>query len=1001
MKLKGLVWFFAITLILISIYQLSFTWVVNSYESKMKQKATKMVTMAHPGIKGDEKDALIKTRFQRILDSTRDTKIYPLLGTTYLKCKENELNLGLDLQGGMSVTLNVDLEGVIKSLSNNPKDPQLINALNKTNAEKVNSDLDYITLFGQVFKQQNPGVNLASLFAGAGKDIKITDNDQQVLDKLQTTSKSAINQTYKILLKRIDQFGVAQPNINLDENKDIITVELAGVQDAERVRKLLQASAHLQFWEVYNIGEIEKNIEDADKSLTQYLNGTKTDTTKNINDTTANKTDTTKSTVNDHALASVIHFIGPQQDKSGKPQYFAAIANIEEKDTAKANQYLNLDVVKNSFPVNLKFLYGIEQKDEKTNRKYFELYAIKTVPGSDKAKLEGEGVEDARADYDEHGRPAIEMQMTPTGTRTWAKMTGDNVNRPIAIVLDNIVYSAPNVIGPIDGGNSEISGNFSTQEAQDLASILKIGKIDAPAKIVQEQIVGPTLGASAVHGGAIAFILSFIVIFILMLIYYNNAGWIANIALILNLLFTIGILSALGATLTAAGIAGLVLTIGMAVDTNVIIFERIKEELARGKSYPLAVHDGYRRSYAPVIDAHVTVFLTAAILFYFGLGPVLGFATTQMLGISLSLFCGILISRLVTDVYTNRQRHFKYFTTFSRKIFKHANFKFIEYRKVAYFISIFVLIFGVGSFFNGFEYGVEFKGGRSYTVEFNKNVKNEDIRNSLRDALGGDYPVIKTVGDNKHLNITTAYLEGVQNADSTVQAHLFQGLKSQLPPNLTLDQFVKNNIRGSQVVQPVISKDLRNGAIKATIFALIAIIIYIFLRFRDWRYSMGTIVSLLHDVFVALAVFSFFKNIVPFPLEIDQHFIAAILTVIGFSMNDTVIVFDRIREYSRNMKGADKPTIINRAVNDTLSRTIMTSATVFLTLLILFIFGGEVTRGFAFAMLIGVITGTYSSIFVAAPILVDFAKDRPLGEVDHATEKQKKADAAKLARAAK
>ena len=999
MKLKGLVWFFAIALILISVYQLSFTWVVNSYEATMKAKAEKNVRMTHPGISGDEKDNLVTAQFQHLLDSSRDVKIYPLLGTTYLKCKESELNLGLDLQGGMNVTLNVDLEGVVKSLSNNPKDPQLVNALNTTNADKAKSDLDFISLFGQVFKQQNPGTNLASLFAGAGKAIKITDSDQQVLDQLTATSKSAINQTYKILSKRIDQFGVAQTSINLDENKNIITVELPGVQDAVRVRKLLQASAHLQFWEVYNIGEIGKNIEDADKSLAQTLSGITVDSTKNLSDSAKSKADSAKLVGNERPLANVIHFIGPQQDKSGKPQYFAAIANVEERDTSKANQYLNMDVVKNNFPTNLKFLYGPEQKDEKSGRRYFELYAVKTLPGTDKARLEGDGVEDASADYDEHGRPAIKMQMTPTGSRVWAKMTTDNVNRPIAISLDDMVYSAPNVNGPIEGGNSEISGNFTVQEAQDLASVLKIGKIDAPAKIVQEQTVGPTLGADAVHGGAIAFILSFIVIFILMLFYYNTAGWIANIALVLNLLFTIGILSALGASLTAAGIAGLVLTIGMAVDTNVIIFERIKEELTRGKNYQQAVNDGYRRSLAPVIDAHVTVFLTAAILFYFGLGPVLGFATTQMLGISLSLFCGILLSRLVTDVYTNKQRHFKYFTSFSKKIFKHANFKFIEYRKYAYGISVVVLLLGIGSFFNGFKYGVEFKGGRSYTVEFNKAVKNEDVRNSLRDAMGGEYPEIKTVGDNKHLNITTSFLEGVQNADSIVQARLFQGLRSELPAGLTLQDFVKKNIQGSQVVQPVISKELRNGAIKATLFAIIAIILYIFLRFRDWRYSLGTIVALLHDVFVALAVFSFFKNIVPFPLEIDQHFIAAILTVIGFSMNDTVIVFDRIREYSRTMKGADKPTIINRAVNDTLSRTIMTSVTVFVTLLILFIFGGEVTRGFSFAMLIGVITGTYSSIFVAAPILVDFAKDKPLGEADHATEKLKKATDAKLAKA--
>jgi SecD/SecF fusion protein len=412
-------------------------------------------------------------------------------------------------------------------------------------------------------------------------------------------------------------------------------------------------------------------------------------------------------------------------------------------------------------------------------------------------------------------------------------------------------------------------------------------------------------------------------------VYYNTAGWVANIALILNLLFTVGILSALSATLTAAGIAGLVLTIGMAVDTNVIIFERIKEELIRGKSHPQAVNDGYRRSLAPVIDAHVTTFLTAAILFYFGLGPVLGFATTQMLGISLSLFCGILLSRIITEAWMNKQRHFNYFTAISKRIFKHASFKFIEYRKIAYGVSVVVALVGIASFFNGFHEGVEFKGGRSYTVEFNHAVRNTDVLDKLHATLGGDYPVIKTVGDSRHLNITTSFMKGVDNADSTVQTHLFQGLKEQLPPGTTYADFVKNHIQSYQGVQPTISDDRKKGAFKAIIFAIVAIFLYIFIRFRDWRYSLGTIISLMHDVFVTLAVFSSFKNIVPFPLEIDQHFIAAILTVVGFSMNDTVIVFDRIREYSRNMKGANKPTIIIRAINESLSRTIMTALKVF------------------------------------------------------------------------
>ncbi|MEO6818795.1 MAG: protein translocase subunit SecDF [Ginsengibacter sp.] len=974
MKLKGLVWFFTIVLILISVYQLSFTLVVNSHEKKLKEKAERIVTMTHPGTTGEAKDELVNEKYHHYLDSTRDEKIYPILGTTYQKSKENELGLGLDLQGGMSVTMNVSLDGLLKSLSNNPKDKRLLKALQTSNAEKINSNLDYIALFVQTFQQQNPGEKLSSLFAGPGKTIKITDTDDQVLSSLRATSKTAINQTYKVLLKRIDQFGVASPSINLDENKGIINVELAGVQDAVRVRNLLQASAYLQFWEVYNIGEIGQQVNDADKALANYLSSVGTGTTDSTN-----TIDSAKLLANEHPLLSVIHFIGPQQDQSGKQQFYSAIANIDAKDTAVANQYLAMDVVKNNFPGNIKFLYGLQEKDQKTGRRFFELYAIKTVPGTDKAKLEGEAVEDAKSDYDERGRPAIKMQMTPSGSRTWAKLTGDNVGRPVAIVLDDIVYSAPNVNGIIEGGNSEISGSFTVEQAQDLASVLKIGKIDAPAKIVQEQIVGPTLGQDAVNGGAMAFGISFIVIFILMVVYYNTAGWIANIALILNLLFTIGILSALGATLTAAGIAGLVLTIGMAVDTNVIIFERIKEELARGKSHQQAVHDGYRRSYAPVIDSHVTIFLTAAILFYFGLGPVLGFATTQMLGISLSLFCGILISRLVTDIYMNKERHFKYFTGISQKVFKHAAFKFVEYRKYAYMFSIVVVIFGVGSFFNGFDKGVEFKGGRSYTVQFDKAIDIEGIRAPLSTAFDGDHPVLKTVGDKRHIDITTSYMKGVENADSAVQTQLYHGLKSVLPSSLTYEQFAKNYIQSSQVVQPIISKDLERGAIKAVVVAILAIIVYIFLRFRDWRYSLGTIVSLLHDVFITLAVFSFLKNIVPFPLEIDQHFIAAILTVVGFSMNDTVIVFDRIREDSHLMTGANKGTIINKAINDTLSRTIMTSATVFLTLLALFIFGGEVTRGFSFAMLIGVFAGTYSSIFVAAPVLMEFAKDKPLG----------------------
>ena len=658
---------------------------------------------------------------------------------------------------------------------------------------------------------------------------------------------------------------------------------------------------------------------------------------------------------------------------------------IQAKDTGTLNDYLKLDFVKAKFPSNLVFMYGKTESSDANMKDILAFYAIKTLDNG-QAELEGDHISSASQDFDERGRIAIKMNMDKVGSNIWAKMTTRNVGKPIAIVLDNFVYSAPNVNDPITTGNSQISGNYTLKEAQDLSEILESGKLPAPAKIVQEQQVGPTLGSESIKGGALSFGVSFLVIFILMLVYFNTGGWVANIALILNLLFTIGILSALGFTLTAPGIAGLVLTIGMAVDTNVIIFERIKEELTKGKSYQAAVSDGYKRSLAPVLDGHITTLLTAIILAYFGLGPVLGFATTQIIGILLSLFCGILVSRLITDWYTNKNRHFEYFTDFSKKIFQKAAFKFIEYRKVAYAISLVIFLLGVSTFFNGFDEGVEFSGGRSYTVKFDKPVNVEEVRDQLK-VVFEESPIIKTVNSNNQLNITTSYkIEETGNTvDAQVEQKLFEGLQKQLPAGLTFKEFETKYKQSSQTVLPTISDDLKAGATKATILAVLVICLYIFIRFRDWRYSLGTIFSLMHDVFVTLIVFSYARTIVPFPLEIDQHFIAAILTVIGFSMNDTVIVYDRIREDSGLMKGVSNGVIINKAINETLSRTIMTSVTVFLTLLILFIFGGEVTRGFSFAMLIGVITGSYSSIFVAAPILVDFAKNKPLGK---ATEKK-------------
>jgi len=1032
MQLKGLVKIFAIVLIIICVYQLSFTWFVKNHESAMDKKATTwlkqfpVASVAYPNDKElqaqytDSLAELKKERLRRLLDSTKDTKLAFGL-TTYRSAKEKELMLGLDLQGGMSVTMEVGLDGLLKSLANFTKDPNFNKALQEAIARKANGGADLITLFQEEFKKISPTGKLAPFFAARSNGkVKFDATDAAVAAYLKEQATSAFNNTYRILRTRIDRFGVASPNINPDPAKGIINIELAGVNDKARVRSYLQSTANLQFFETYTLEsrDIQNGLVAADKAAEDYVNGAgKTDTTlainkndtakavaavkdtnktatisaiSNIAGTTAGKKDTAKVT---NPIFRLLQVAQPFQGSNGKSVFPSAIGYIASKDTASLNDFLALDVIKSKFPSNLLFMYGkmeLQSTDPKA-ADILTLYAIKTLENG-QAELEGDHISNASQDYDDKGKIAIKMTMDKIGTNIWSKMTTRNVGKPIAIVLDNFVYSAPNVNDPITTGSSQITGNYTLKEAKDLSEILESGKLPAPAKIVQEQQVGPTLGRETIIGGGLSFLIAFLVIFALMLLYFNTAGWVANIALILNLLFTVGILSSLGFTLTAPGIAGLVLTIGLAVDTNVIIFERIKEELTKGKSYSNAVADGYKRSLSPVLDAHVTTLLTAIILAYFGLGPVLGFATTQIIGIILSLFCGILVSRLITDMYTNRNRHFQYFTGISKRIFQHASIKFIEYRKYAYILSIFIFALGISTFFrdNAFDEGVEFSGGRSYTVRFDKAVNEDDIRNELK-AEFKEPVIIKTVDVKNQLNITTSYMirQAGDNIDSLVERKLYNGLKPHLPANVSFEEFEKNYKLGSQKVLPTISDDLKSGATKAVIFGIIIICFYIFIRFRDWRYSLGTIFSLLHDVFVTLIVFSFCRKIVPFPLEIDQHFIAAILTVIGFSMNDTVIVYDRIREDSKLMKGVSNATIINKAINETLSRTVMTSLTVFLTILILFIFGGEVTRGFSFAMLIGVITGTYSSIFVAAPILVDFAKNRPLGKLDETTKKKK------------
>lgn len=1012
MQLKGLVKFFTVALILISLYQLSFTFVAHNVEKKARFQAEQLAKAEDPQAEGKALERLVDKHFQKITDSLNGEVVMdvPLLRKyTFLEVKEQELNLGLDLQGGMNVTLEVSLDDLIRSMSNNPNDPTLNSAIARANRDKANSQENFVVLFGRAFEQENPGASLAYLFTKPSQEtITLNTPNAQVLEIIGKEAKGAIQRTYNVLLTRIDKFGVAQPSVNLDENRGIIMVELAGMTDPERVRSYLQSTAKLEFYETFENQEIIGALQAANDALARYLSGIEDDSPAETSETPALVQETGEapaSSALDADTASLSQLLGtsPGTDSAGQsleaqmkenplfaiwyPNITAegqvsqspVVGMILKKDTAKLNEYLALDVVKSKFPNNVKFVYGAEnKKDARNPNAPLYIYALKLAPGVGGAKLEGDRVTDARMDYNPMtGKPEVSMSMDASGARIWKKMTGDNVGKFVAVVLDDKVYSAPLVNGEIAGGNTAISGNFTVEEATDLANILKSGKLPAPARIVQEQVVGPTLGAESIEAGFTAIILSFVAIFLLMLVYYHTSGWVANISLILNLLFTVGVLSALHASLTMPGIAGLVLGIGMAVDAHVLIFERIKEELTRGKTHEQALVDGYRRSLPPVLDGHLTQLITAFILFYFGLGPVLGFATTQILSISISMFCGILVSRLIKEIYMGWGKQFKYFTPVSRAVFNKANFNFMKMRKSTYVITAVFALLGISAFFHGFDYGVEFTGGRSFTVALNQPHPVGDVREHLEPYFG-EYPIVKTIGSENQLNITTGYLihETGLEIEDQVQRTLYEGLSEGgfLAENIAFDEFKREVIQSSQTVLPTISDDLIEGAKWATILSVLAISAYIFLRFRKWQYSLGTILSLIFNVLVTIAVFSYMKDFVPFALEIDQHFIAALLTVIGFSINDTIIVFDRIREYFRKKTKEPKQVLINRAINDTLPRTIMTSLTLFLVVLILFIVGGDVTRGFAFAMLVGIVSGTYSSIFVASPILVDLDK---------------------------
>jgi len=993
MQNKGFIKFFAVALALAAIFQLSFTFVVRKVQNDAKEFA-----------QGDPQ------KEYRYLDSIANEPVYNFLWLkkyTLRECQEKEINLGLDLKGGMNVTLEVSVVDVLRSLAHYTNDSTFNKAIAKAKELQKNSGEDFITLFGKAFQQIDPNAKLAAFFIS--KDLKIDFNtpNNEVLKIVRKEAEGAIDNSFNVLRNRIDRFGVTQPNIQKIATTGRILVELPGVKDPERVRKLLQGTANLEFWQTYENAEVYPLLEKANTILAELLMGKsndtlKTDSLKNVTDSHTEKSDTTKSLLEavkqnkdtsnkttqnttaeqfkqNNPLFSIMY---PNVDNEKRLAKGAAVGLVLGKDTSLVNKYLNMKQVKALFPANLKFLWSYKPLK---NTEIYQLIAIKTDPRTNKAPLDGEVITNARVEFDNMtNEPQVSMSMNGEGAKEWARLTRENVGRQIAIVLDNYVYSFPVVRQEIKGGNSSISGGFTLDEATDLANVLKSGKLPAPAVIIEEAIVGPTLGKESINAGLISFIIAFILVLLYMLFFYGKPGLIADIALLVNVFFLIGVLASIGAVLTLPGIAGIVLTLGMAVDANVIIYERIREEMRAGKGIKLALSDGYKNAYSAIIDGNVTTLITGVVLYAFGNGPVQGFATTLIIGILTSLFTAIFISRLIFDYGFNKGWNFVFDTKWTKNFLDHVNLDFIKARKAAFIFSSTIILLGIISLFTrGLSWSTDFTGGRTYVVRIDQNVKVNDVRASLSKVFG-EAPEVKTFGSDNQIRITTKYLinENTAEADSIVESKLYEGLKPIFKKDISFVDFRSSSngstvgIMSSSKVGPTIADDIKVAAIIAVLLSLLAIFIYIAIRFRQWQWGVGGIVALFHDSMFVFSFFSFFNGILPFNLDIDQAFIAAILTVIGYSINDTVIIFDRIREYRTLHPRWELSVAINSAINSTLRRTINTAGSTIVVLLTIFIFGGDVLRGFIFALLVGVIIGTYSSVFVATPLSYNILKKK-------------------------
>lgn len=978
MQNKGALKFLTVVLALACIYQLSFTFVTRSVEKD--------------AVEASNGDPLAE---QRYLDSIKSQVVYNLgfVEYTYSECKSKELNLGLDLKGGMNVMLEISEEDILRSLSNNNPDPAFNQALVEARNETRNSSSNYIDNFKKAYERIAPTGRLAGIFSTIemGDKITVSMSNDEVIRVLKEQAGDAITNSYNVLRNRIDRFGVTQPNIQRLENSGRILVELPGIKEPERVRKLLQGTASLEFWATYNNTDIYPFLEDANARLAQIATLESGDSVKNeeVKDggSLASKIDslgnTTDSTATNAANYPLFSKLMPAVDQQGSLMSGPVVGFANAADTSAINSMLNRSEVRSMLPRDLKLMWGV--KAMKGTDVIYELYAIKANTKQQKAPLDGSVITEARAEYSQQGGAAAEVSMTmnAVGAKTWARLTKENTDNYIAIVLDNYVYSAPYVHGEIPGGRSSISGNFTYNEANDLAIVLKSGKLPAPARIIQEAVVGPSLGQESIDAGMMSFVLAFILVMLYMIIFYSSAGAIVNVALLSNLFFLFGVLASFGAVLTLPGIAGIVLTMGMAVDANVIIFERVKEELRAGKGINLAIADGFKNAYSAIIDGNTTTMLTGIVLFIFGTGPVQGFATTLIIGIITSLFTAIFLTRLMLEGAIARGWKIHFANKLTENFLSNTNVDFIGKRKYTYVISGALILATLVSFaVRGMSYGVDFSGGRAYVVRFDHNVGTNEVRKALGSKFS-DGLEVKQYGNNDQMRIVTQYKyqESGDEVTNEINMMLYESLSPLYENKLTVDEFLTTatspfGIISSDNVGPTVANDIKRNAIIAVIFSLIAIGIYIAIRFKKWQWAMGGVIALAHDALITIGVFSMFWGILPFNLDVDQSFIAAILTIIGYSINNTVVIFDRIRENRTLYPKRPLKDNINNAVNSTLARTINTTGTTLVVLLAIFIFGGEVIRGFVFALLFGIIIGTFSSIFVSTPIAYDFMKKK-------------------------